>query len=230
MMSGLVKMKIAAWTDNRFQDEAGAMEVMINPEKYTHQYRIEYTDPQAQGSNGGSPKFRKIPSEEVQFELIFDATGVVPPGKGEAQSPADGVTGKIRQFRSLISRFDGRIHSPKFVTLTWGTFLFKGRLSSLDLTYTLFRPDGTPLRAHASTRFIGYQSEEELAKEANKSSPDLSHLVTVKAGDTLPLLCDRIYGSSAYYVQVARANGLTDFRRIAPGTRLLFPPLGDAAA
>jgi nucleoid-associated protein YgaU len=62
-----------------------------------------------------------------------------------------------------------------------------------------------------------------------KSSPDLSHLVTVKAGDTLPLLCCNIYGSSVYYLEVARVNGLAHFRDLAPGMQLLFPPLQDSA-
>jgi hypothetical protein len=229
-MSGLVKMKVTAWENSDFTGNLGEMEVMINPEKYSQTYKICYTDPQAQGSNGGSPKFRKIPSETVKLELVFDGTGVVPPAKGEKQSPTDGITKKINQFRTLVFNFNGKIHSPKFLTLAWGRLLFNGRLSTLDITYTLFKPDGTPLRARASTTFIGYNDEDELAKMANKSSPDLSHLITVKAGDTLPLLCQGVYGSSAFYVQVARANNLTDFRRIAPGTRLLFPPLGDAPA
>ena len=65
--------------------------------------------------------------------------------------------------------------------------------------------------------------EQELA--ANRSSPDLSHLVEVRDGDTLPLLCDRIYGDAAYYVDVARFNGLDNFRQLTPGVRLHFPPL-----
>jgi len=229
-MGGLVKMKITAWLNSDFTGPAGEMEVMINPEKYSQSYKICYSDPQAQGSNGGSPKFRKIPSETVKFELVFDGTGVVPPAKPDQKPPADGIMTKINEFRKLVFNFDGKIHSPKFVTLAWGRLLFNGRLSNLDVTYTLFKPDGTPLRARASTTFLGYNDEDQLAKQANLSSPDMSHLITVKAGDTLPLLCQDVYGSSAFYVQVAQANGLTDFRRIAPGTRLLFPPLGDAPA
>ena len=49
--------------------------------------------------------------------------------------------------------------------------------------------------------------------------------MTVQAGDTLPLLCHRIYGSSLFYRQVAAVNGLTDLRALAVGSRLLFPPL-----
>jgi len=50
--------------------------------------------------------------------------------------------------------------------------------------------------------------------------------VVVKDGDTLPLLCHRIYGDSGYYADVARFNGLSSFRRLKPGLALHFPPLG----
>jgi hypothetical protein len=39
------------------------------------------------------------------------------------------------------------------------------------------------------------------------------------------LLCNRIYGDPAYFVDVARYNGLDAFRRLEPGARLQFPPL-----
>ena len=64
---------------------------------------------------------------------------------------------------------------------------------------------------------------------ANKSSPDLSHVVTVKAGDTLPLLCYDIYGSSNPYIKVAAVNGLTDFRDLQPGQQLMFPVMQSTA-
>jgi nucleoid-associated protein YgaU len=103
--------------------------------------------------------------------------------------------------------------------------LFKSRLTKLDFTYSLFKPDGTPLRARAAVTFVGYTDEVELAKQANKTSPDLSHVLTVKGGDTLPLMCYQIYGTSAYYLQVAKVNQLINFRSLVVGSQLLFPPL-----
>jgi len=227
MAGGLAKLKITAYADGTFSKPLGEpFSVVINPHRYSHGYAIEYNDPQAQGSSGGSPQFNRIPSETVSFELVFDGTGVLPPAPGV---PPD-VSKQIDLFKNLVFGYNGRIHSPKLLILAWGTLLFKCRLTSLDLTYTLFKPDGTPLRATANASFEGFNDEAELAKMANQSSPDLSHLVTVKAGDTLPLLCYDIYGSSAYYIQVARVNGLTGFRAIAPGTQLLFPPLSEASA
>ena len=68
-------------------------------------------------------------------------------------------------------------------------------------------------------------SQEEESLRANRKSADLTHVVEVRAGDTLPLLCYRIYRDSHYYTQVARLNNITDFRDIKPGTKLFFPPL-----
>lgn len=228
-MANLEKMKITAYQKSDFTGEVGNFTVYINPEKYTHSYQIRYNDVQAQGSNGGSPDFNKVPSEKVNFELVFDATGAVPsPNPATPAAPADGVTKQIDAFKRLVFTFNGKIHSPNFLKLAWGTLLFNCRLSSLNFVYTLFKPDGKPLRARATAVFIGYNDEATLALMANKTSPDLSHVLTVKAGDTLPLMCYGVYGSSAYYPEVARVNGLTDFRQLVVGTQLLFPPLGAA--
>jgi nucleoid-associated protein YgaU len=112
------------------------------------------------------------------------------------------------------------------VWVLWGRLSFYGRLTSFDIEYTLFRPSGAPLRAKANLSFQGYKNPQEATLEANMSSPDLSHLVVVTEGDTLPLLCHRIYGDSRYYVEVARFNGLPTFRALKPGLTLHFPPLG----
>jgi phage tail protein X len=228
---GLEKMQVKAYTDSGFHQQAGSFQVWINPEKYTHDFRVCYTDRQAQGSAGGSPDFDKIAADTVSFELVFDGTGVVPsPNPGVPAFAADGVAGQVEAFRSLVFSYDGNLHSPRFLQLVWGTMLFNCRLSKLSLSYTLFKPDGTPLRARAGATFIGYTDEVTLAKMSRKSSPDLTHVRTVRQGDTLPLLCWEVYGSSAWYPHVARANGLAGFRDLAPGTRLVFPPLRDAAA
>ena len=47
----------------------------------------------------------------------------------------------------------------------------------------------------------------------------------VRAGDTLPLMCYRIYGSAGYYLEVAAVNGIDNFRKLEPGSRVVFPPL-----
>jgi hypothetical protein len=125
----------------------------------------------------------------------------------------------------MLYFYDGSIHQTPVVYLTWGSFSFLGRLKSMGIKYTLFKPNGEPLRGRVSLTFTSYLSAVEEAKKANKTSPDLTHRIEVVAGDSLPLLCHRIYRNSAYYLQIARINGLTNFRNLKPGTTLNFPPL-----
>jgi phage tail protein X len=45
----------------------------------------------------------------------------------------------------------------------------------------------------------------------------------VRDGDTLALLCFRIYGDSACYIDVAKLNGLDRIEPLKAGTALKFP-------
>jgi contractile injection system tube protein len=226
---GLEKMKIMAFKDASFTVFVDELSVYMNPEKYSHSYKVCYNKVQAQGANGSLFTFNQIGTETVEFELVFDGTGVIPSKiPGVLPFTEDGITKQIEKFKLLVFAFQGSIHSPYYLKISWGQLLFQCRLSKLNFNYTLFKPDGTPLRARAHAVFIGFNDEKTLALKANKSSPDLSHVRTVKAGDTLPLMCFDIYGSSAQYLQVARVNGLNDFRNLTVGSQLLFPPLGEA--
>ena len=223
------KMVITAYSDPGFSSQVGdPFTVWVNPASYTHSTNINYNDRQAQGSSGPSPEFNRVAREEVSFELVFDATGVIPPAQG--QSYTNGVADAIAQFTTLAATLNGDIHSPNYLILAWAQLQFQCVLASMNVNYTLFRPDGTPLRAKVGVSFQSYTSETQLAKEENKNSPDMTHLITVQAGDTLPLLCYQVYGDSSYYRGVADFNRLLSFRDVPPGTQLLFPPLSGTAA
>jgi len=38
-------------------------------------------------------------------------------------------------------------------------------------------------------------------------------------------MCYKEYGDSKYYYQVAQYNGLTDFKKLTAGTKIIFPPI-----
>jgi len=215
----LEKLKIIAYKDENFGSQIGEYPVQVNPEKYTHDHKTSFTNKKSTETSGVTTKYVAISPEAVKFDLYFDVTGVI----GGITSIADA----IQQFKDLVYTYNGSIHSPNYLKLLWGSLIFKCRLTSLNIEYTLFKPSGIPLRAKAGVSFEEYISPEELARRANKSSPDLSHVRLIRAGDTLPLLCHNIYGDSKYYLQVAHVNGLTDFRNLQVGTRIEFPPLAD---
>jgi hypothetical protein len=222
------KLTITAYSDSGFTTKVGnPFSVWMNPSSYTRNTQIGYNDRQAQGAGGTSPEFNRVTQESCSFELLFDATGVIPVPSG--QSYSNGVADAISQLVTLTSTLNGNIHSPNYLILSWAQLQFQCVLESLSINYTLFRPDGTPLRAKVQTSFQSYTNEVQLAKKEGKNSPDMTHLVTVNGGDTLPLLCYNIYGDSSYYYRVAAINGLLDYRNLKPGTQLIFPPLSGSA-
>lgn len=195
-------------------------EVMLNPSTYSHQYAIRYDQTKTFGQVGAASKFSAVGPEQVSFDIMLDGTGVVSPGQGSPD-----VRTRIQQLYTVVYKYDGTNHQPNHVRILWGSLIFFGRLESMSIDYTLFEPSGQPLRAKVKFAFVGFMTKEEQVLKANSSSPDLSHRVKVKAGDTLPLLCHRIYSDASYYLEVAEINNLTNFRDLQPGAWLDFPPL-----
>ncbi|MCA8829718.1 CIS tube protein [Hymenobacter pini] len=215
----LVKMVIQSYENEQFTTKgADSYTVFLNPESFSHTYAIAYSKTETLGQNGQAPKFKAIGDEEVSFDLLLDGTGAV---EGKVLD----VSKSIKQLRNVVLEYQGKLHSPYYVQLSWSNLLFNCRLTKFDISYTLFKPDGSPLRAKVSLTFVGFTDPATLAKQADKQSSDLTHHHRVQAGDTLPTLCHRIYGKPDYYIQVARRNDLINFRRLEPGSVLVFPPL-----
>lgn len=221
-MAELEKLKIIAYSDEKFSNQINTFEVQINPESYTRTFKAPETQFKKRSATGISfvEKIVYPPREKVTLNLIFDGTGVI--------SNYD-VAARIRDFKKLTLEYQGLSHATNYLKIIWGNWgddmAFRCQLRDLTLKYTLFKPDGTPLRAEATAVFEEFWDAATRAKKDNKSSPDLSHYILVKAGDTLPLLAFRIYGESRFCVQVAAINKLPSIASIQPGQRLLFPPL-----
>ena len=111
--------------------------------------------------------------------------------------------------------------------LAWGSLISKCVLKSAEVTYTLFKPDGYPLRAKAKATFAENIEDALRVAEERKSSPDLTHIRTVRQGDHLSLMSQQLYGDPSYYIQVAVFNKLKNYRRLEVGQKLRFPPIRD---
>lgn len=230
----LEKLKLTGFKDKLYNDladtEPNPIEVLINPDGYKRGMGLIYTDDPAAGASGKARAYNRDLGESLQLTMIFDGTGTVPEMNADPSAPFKTVDEQVDELRRIAYSVNGDIHKPNYVEIAWGTLLFKGQLTKLGIDYRIFTPEGVPLRATITTEFIGYHENLDSRTAQNRRSPDLTHAIVVKAGDALPLLCHRIYGDSRYYLAVAAHNGLDDFRALAPGTMLLFPPLAGAAS
>jgi len=219
----LTKLKIQAYKDKGFSDKIadGEFTTDMNPEKYTYHYKIELEKKQASGTSDAAAKFSKKLPEELELEFLFDRTGVLP----DSPATENGVVDDLNKFKDVILKYNGDEHKPNYLTITWGSLLFKGSMTDMSIEFKLFKPNGAPIRAVAKVKFTGFVEDKLRVAKENNQSPDLTHYRIVQEGDTLPLMTYRIYGDSKYYLEVAKINQLPNFRKLTAGQQILFPPI-----
>jgi nucleoid-associated protein YgaU len=223
----LEKLTITAYQDEGRQTQVGQPFIaMFNPESFSQKYAIRYAKEQGINTTGQKAIYAGIEPSTLSLKLLLDGTGSHEV-RADNQTTYTGktVSDRIKHLLDISFHMNGKIHESNYLFVKWGKFIFPCRLVSVDINYTSFNPDGTPLRAELAIELISNEeAKKQLALDA-KSSPDLTHSRIVKNGDTLPLLSKEIYGSSSHYLWIAQQNRLDDFRNLTPGQRLFFPPL-----
>jgi hypothetical protein len=225
----LQKLTIKAYSTIERSGVPRIFEAMFNPTSFSQKYEIAYSKPQAINTSDKPATYTYSKPRELSLKLILDGTGVHEIGLLKL-GPQKTVSQRVKQFIELTFTMRGSNHEPSFLVVEWGGaedggLIFSCRLASVTVSYTSFNRDGSPLRAELDVTLVSDEDPEKRVMKENKNSPDLTHRRIVKSGDSLPLLAKEFYGSAAYYLRVAQANHLDDFRNLTPGQELFFPPL-----
>ncbi len=194
-----------------------SFEIKINPESISFNRSISYTDDNTNGTSEAVRKFNRFAPQTLSFDFHLDGTGIMYDKNFK-------VKDTLQELEQTVL-YNGEKHEPNELTVSWGDIVFQCWVQSLNYTYTLFSPEGEILRAKIAISFTNSTTREKEVKKADKKSPDLSRIITLKAGESLPYWCNRIYSDPSYCVDIAKYNNLPTFRNIKPGTQLMFPPL-----
>lgn len=221
--SKLEKLTIYIYNDIERKSVENKLEVDINPASYSVKHSNKFQETQGINTSGSEAKYSYSKSAELDLTLVFDSTGV-------SNYPYDdnddtGVSQRVNDVIKSTVTMDGDIHEPKYLKIVWGEFLFECRLVDVDIKYTRFNSSGNPVHAELDVQFVEDIGNKKRIRQENKNSPDLTHIRTIKSGDTLPNMVNKIYGSPDYYIWIAEVNKLNNFRKLKPGGRLKFPPL-----
>ncbi len=195
---------------------------MFNPESFSIQEQVEWTPHMSYtipGRESNDPVFNGIQPRRFTMEFMLDGTGVNTNG---VKIP---VTAQVALFRGVTTNIRGVIHRSPYLMVQYGTFISTCVLVSSNVTYTMFDMAGLPIRAKISATFRERKISGLSDVLGMLSSPDLTHQLAVKEYDLLPLLTYQTYKNQHYYLQVARANKLKNFRKLKAGTTLFMPPL-----
>jgi hypothetical protein len=222
------KLTITAFTNAKRSGRGiKSIRVAVNPQMYSTRHEHRYARYRAINSSKHTATYAYSLGEELNLQLMFIDGSITDYGLSALEGRSKNVPEQIRDFLSTCYLMNGDIHEPNFLNIKWGEVNFDCKLKNLDIKYTSFECDGTARKAELDVVFIEDLPKDKIAKLEGKSSPDLTHVIIVKAGDTLPLLTEKVYGADhkSLYLEVARVNRLDNFRNLQLGQRIFFPPL-----
>jgi nucleoid-associated protein YgaU len=195
--------------------------VEFNPTEYTRNKGAQIAEIAVYGIDSPILQFIRGQNEKLTMDLFFDTTRE----KGTGPD-AVSVTKYTQNIYQLV-KIQSKTHAPPRIQFTWSKDLsFKAIVESVQQRFSLFNPQGIPLRATLSVTFREYRTLDEQLAELKPESADHSKRRVVRRGDTLSRIAAEEYGDPTLWREIADANqALPSLRRLAPGTILAIPPL-----
>lgn len=223
----LIKVMIHAFDDEKFKKKSTSspetITLPVNPESFNRSFRVNHNKQQGLGNQGTDSSYSATTPETFKLDFVLDGTNTIQGYKAIGDKPE--VKDQLKILLKTVYDMNCKTHRPNFLQIQWADLMFQCVLSDLQLNYTLLKPNGDPLRIKISATFLKYLSQKERVARECKESPDLTHSRLVKAGDRLDNMTNNIYNNPKYVLQIAKANGLSTFRKITPGAQFVFPPL-----
>lgn len=137
----------------------------------------------------------------------------------------DSADDQIKALKAVIWNYEGDIHQPSYVKIVYGDFLFKGICKDFSEKKINVNREGKLIVAEVTLQFESTISPDLANKKAGKESPDMTHYYTVKEGETLPIISNKIYGTTNLYLALAKFNRLNSPRSLKAGEKIIIPPL-----
>jgi hypothetical protein len=201
------------------------LQCRFNPREITIQAQARWeSETSGGGDNSGRTQYITSVPRSVTLELFFD----------DWESIAGDVSKDVELLLSWTQptkdSLDKGLPNPSVVVFQWGSKSYlEGYVESVNARYTLFRRDGTPVRATVGVTL------KEITREVKRTNPTSggppgrrSHVI--REGDSLQSIAFREYGDPALWRGLADANGIDDPLRVEVGRLILVPQKAQAAA
>ena len=218
--SGLVKAVIMN------VDDGDRIECLFNPKEYTFAKQNTWEKKKVTGSNMPQVTFSGGQPTTLQMELFFDTYAVA--SDGQAKDVRKEYTDKIWKLMMVEDKLKDKKNKkgrPPTVRFQWGSaWSFNAVITSIQQKFTLFMPNGTPVRATLTVAFEQVKDDAQLAPQ-NPTSGGMGgeRFWTVVEGDTLQWISFKEYGDATRWRLIADANNLPGVRHLQPGTTLIIP-------
>jgi hypothetical protein len=205
-----------------------SLEFKYNPESFSFSQTAIWTDPPHHVGKkyAPPPTHQRTNPATVSMEVFFDAFEEF---RGDV---TEDVLTLVDWTKPCPPMMEGGVMNPPLLSFMWGSSKalegFLGYLSSVAVNYTLFRMDGTPIRATCTISLIEVPDPPARTNPTSGGQAGLHAHVLIE-GETLQSVAWAEYRRPDFWRALAAFNGIDDPFRVPPGTRLLLPPHREAS-
>lgn len=207
--------------DSSGNEKGGGVSIpcMFNPFEYTVTKSNQYEEKSRNNSNVPQVEFKKSGPQVLKLSLVFDTYE-----KGEDVSL---TTNKLWKLMESSTRQEGsrdvKVPPPE-VAFEWGVFRFVAVMTEMAQKFTLFKLDGTPVRAKVDVTFTQHKDVNDYPNQNPTSGGGpIQRVRQVVAGDRLDTIAYEVYGDAARWRRIAEQNHICNPLALRPGQLLSIP-------
>lgn len=196
-----------------------SVDCMFNPFEYTVTKTNTYKEERSNRSDVPGFEFEKAGPQALKLTLVFDTF--------EAGEDVSQETNKLWKLMESKTRREGnrnRKVPPPEVAFEWGVFRFVAVITTMMQKFTLFKPDGTPVRASVQVTFTQHKDLNDYPNQNPTSGGgDIERVWRVIAGDRLDTIAYQVYGDATKWRKIASYNSIINPLKLTPGQQLIIP-------
>ncbi len=198
----------------------GKLECKFNPKELSITKSAKWSQPpNPDHGSAAPPEYRGAEPRALTMELFFD----------EWESLAGDVRPAVEMLLSWTQPVPNQTPAAApIIEFQWGSKIGDFYLKQATAKYTMFRKNGTPVRATVNVQL------QEVPTPPGATNPTSGGLAgrrsrMIAEGDSLHSIAFQEYGHPKYWRGLAAANGIDDPLRVGVGSTLLIPPRSDVA-
>ena len=200
---------------------------LFNPKELSVEKSNQFAEVNVPGLPSPIFQFVRGNARSVTMDLFFDTYEQ----GADVRTFTDQITGW--DAGSMFSRLPGSakglmdidsdLHAPPVCLFIWGAFIFQCIIERVSKRFTMFLPEGIPVRATLSVTLKEYREVDVQVKEISLQSADLTKRWVVTQGDSLWSIAAKEYGTPGDWRLIAEANKIDNPRTLTPGEELIVP-------
>lgn len=207
------------------------IQCQFNPAQITFERTAQWTDDGAGATQTDVPPrhFSGGSGSTLSMDLFFDTTEEDHKDVRDYTDPLIMLT-KINPLAGVAIIGNLFPKRPPLVMFVWGEFgksamSFRAYITSASITFSMFLPDGTPVRAETKITFTEFEDDTILPFQNPTSRSEQRKQRIVQAGETIDWIASQEYGDARHWRHIADTNDLDDPSDLRPGQVLRLSSL-----